>query len=101
MSLPEIDLARHQRELDKVWLLDEAVKDKSIELMAEDCNPNDPENFVFAIGNLGEKQMEKLGELLEAGNPAAIGQYLLAAAENYWIQESESMAEDILLRERN
>lgn len=96
MSLPEIDLMHYQREQDRAYAADCWVANKSDELMQDECNPHKPENFIEAINNANDECISDIRRLLLAGNPEALGKYLLSMAEDYWIQESESIAEDIL-----
>lgn len=62
----------------------------------DECNPRKPENFIEAINNANDECISDIRKLLLAGNPEALGKYLISMAEDYWIQESESIAEDIL-----
>lgn len=96
MSLPEIDLMHYQREQDRAYAADCWVANKSDELMMDECNPHKPENFVFAIDSLNQEAMEELADILKTGDATRLGKFLLGAVEDYWIQESESIAEDIL-----
>lgn len=76
-------------EPDPKWL-----EKKEIELFDTVCNPNQPENFVEALDNANEGEMEKLGKLLRSGDEKAIGQFLIGFVEDYWCEKSRQMAED-------
>ena len=70
-------------------------EDKTTELLAEKCNPDDPNNFIESLDNAHDDVMEELGRLLKEGDAHKLGQFLFSHAEEYWIGRAEQMAEDI------
>lgn len=70
-------------------------EDKTTELLAGECNPDNPENFIEALDNASEDILEELAKLLKEGDEQKLGRFLLWRAEDYWITRAEQMAEDI------
>lgn len=70
-------------------------EDKQEELFRNECNPNNPENFIESLDNASEDILQELAKLLKEGDEQKLGRFLLWRAEDYWITRAEQMAEDI------
>lgn len=89
-------MRRYEREQDMAFAAEQWITDQSCRLMEDECNPDLPENFIESLTNARQDVLDELATLLKAGDATALGKFLFANAEDYWIQQSEQQAEDML-----
>lgn len=94
MSLPEIDLARWEREQDRLAREEEWIQARSCELMEDEFNPKNPEVFLDTVACAGKDFIKELRPLLKQTpwNAEEIGKLICSWVEDRLIEESEAAA---------
>lgn len=101
MSLPEIDLARWEREQDRLAREEEWIQERSCELMEDEFNPENPEVFLDTLAHAGKDLIRELAPLLKTPrNTAEIGKLICSWVEDRLIEESEAAAANELEERR-
>jgi len=98
MGTVEQDLARYEREQDRLSREEDWILDKINDLMAggEDYDPWEPKNFLEAINALPVKD---LSDILK-NDAKAIGEHLCAEVDGYWFHRARQEAERLLEEEK-
>lgn len=89
-------MRRYEREQEQAEAMNCWIQQESCRLMNDECNPDNPENFIESLTNARQDVLDELATLLKAGDATALGKFLFSNAEDYWIQQSEQQAEDML-----
>ena len=100
MSTVEIDLMRYEAQVDRECRREDAIIARQEELLTDggDCDPYNADNFCEAMKEMSVEKRQELDELLNAKHPdmTAIGNLVFDFCFDYWCQEADTRAADIV-----